>query len=241
MIRTLLRNLLDKTLKRLFVGLLRREDLDVLYDQIAGLIQIQSAMSGGPVLKPLREFAISPDTMAWILADLQERESPTIVEFGSGQSTVIFAFCLKHKGAGRLISFEHDPVYAASIRRQLETCGVGERVDIQILPLVDREPVGALPACQTYAIPDPPGLVVDLALIDGPPYWNGASARYYPLQWAVERLSANGAAYLDDTVRVDERRVVSELSTHRPDLLIEDLRAQKGLTRFTRRGPGAGH
>ncbi len=234
MIRTALRELLERILKRLFVGLARKEDLDGLYEQIAGLMQIQWAIGGGPVLRPLRSWAISPDTMALILADLQERESPTIVEFGSGQSTVIFGLWLKRRGSGRLISFEHDAEFAAGVRKQLDACGVGERVAIQIVPLIGRETLGSLPVCETYALPDMASLVVDLALVDGPPYWCGASARYYPLRWVVERLSASGTAYLDDTIRHEERSVISELSARLPDLAVEHLRAEKGLARFTR-------
>jgi len=238
MIRAMVRTMLDRILRRFFVGLARKEDLDGLYDQVAGLMQIQMAIAGGPVLRPLRSWAISPDTMALILADLQEREAPTIVEFGSGQSTVIFAFWLKSRGAGRLISFEHDPTYAAGIRRQFEVCGVGERVDIQLLPLVDREAHGSLQTCQTYELPSITDLVVDLALVDGPPFWCGAAARYHPLQWVVERLSRTGAAYLDDTVRPAEQLVLIELLARLPDVSVEHLRAEKGLARCTRTSNG---
>ena len=50
----------------------------------------RAAISGGPVLKPMRQWALSPDAMALILADLQERTRPHIVEFGCGQSTIVF-------------------------------------------------------------------------------------------------------------------------------------------------------
>ncbi len=235
MIRSTIRFLLGKLRSHLFVGLARKEDIDGLYDQIAGLIQIQSALAANPILKPLRGWALSPDAIAWILSDLQEREAPTVIEFGSGQSTVIFAVCLKNKGSGRLISFEHDPIYAAGIQKQLEACGVGARVDIQILPLIEHESVGSLPRCQSYALPNLRDLVVDLALVDGPPYWCGSSARYHPLRWVVDRLSENGAAYLDDTRRPWERSAVNQLSALLPDLVIENLRAEKGLTKCTRK------
>lgn len=238
MIRSAFRFVIGKIRSHLLAGVARKEDLDSLYDQIAGLVQIQSALAGSPVLKPLRGWALSPDALAWILADLQERVAPTVVEFGSGQSTVIFALCLKNKGSGRLISFEHDPDYAAGLRRQLQACGAAEYADIRILPLVDHEPLGSLARCQSYALPDLQDLSVDLALIDGPPYWCGPSARYHPLRWAVDRLGANGAAYLDDTIRPEERHVADVLSKTVPSIAAEQLRAEKGLTRFTRKVPG---
>jgi predicted O-methyltransferase YrrM len=236
MIRSVLRALLNKIRGRLLLGVARKEDLDRLYDQIAGLLQIQSALAANPILKPLRGWALSPDTMAWILFDLQERIAPTIVEFGSGQSTVILASCLKNKASGRLISFEHDAVYAAGIRRQLEAWGVAEHAEIQILPLIEHEATGPLPRCESYALPDLQDLVVDLALVDGPPERCGPSARFHPLRWAVDRLNNSGAAYLDDTIRRGERGVVNHLAALLPDIAIEELRAEKGLARCTRTG-----
>ena len=69
----------------LFGRLVRQSDLDTLYAQFSALLQIQNAMEGKPVLRPMRGWALSPDAMMWILADLQEHPSPTVIEFGSGQ------------------------------------------------------------------------------------------------------------------------------------------------------------
>jgi len=230
MIRASLRRILN----RLFAGLARKEDIEILYDQIAGLVQIQSALAGKPILKPLRGWALSPDAMALILSDLQEREAPTVIEFGSGQSTVVIACYLKHKRAGRLISIEHDSAYAASIKKQVVACGVSGYVDFHILSLVECTKVGCLPSCKSYEIAKLPDLAIDLAIIDGPPNWCGSSGRYHPLSWVLDRLSNGGTAYLDDTVRGAESSVVKEIVAQLPHLLKEDLRAEKGLTRFTK-------
>ena len=234
MIQSALRRFLRRLGGHLTQGLAQKKDVDDLYDMVAGLLQIQSGLAGGPILKPLRVWVISPDAMAWMLADLQERTAPTIVEFGAGQSTVIFALWLKNKGAGKVISFEHDPAHADAIRRQLEACGAAEWVDLRIVPLVDYPAVGSLPACQSYALTDLPDLPIDLALVDGPPYWFGASCRYPPLNWAVSRLATHGTLYLDDTARPAERDVLHQLSAAWPDVVIDDLRAEKGLARCTR-------
>jgi predicted O-methyltransferase YrrM len=230
MIRASLRRILN----RLFSGLARKEDIEILYAQIAGLLQIQSALAGKPILKPLRGWALSPDAMALILSDLQERDAPTVIEFGSGQSTVVIACYLKNKEAGRLISIEHDATYAASIKKQLVACGVSEYVDFQILSLVECGNVGCLPSCKSYEVARLPDVAIDLAIIDGPPNWCGSSGRYHPLSWVLDRLSNGGTAYLDDTVRGGERGVVREIAAQLPHFLIEELKAEKGLTKFTK-------
>ena len=87
-------SLFDSFRERFLRGVAREEQLervyDNLYDQIAGLMQIQSVLTGGPVLKPLRHWALSPDAMAVILADLQERLEAgefLIVVQGSAETT----------------------------------------------------------------------------------------------------------------------------------------------------------
>lgn len=230
MIRSGLRWCVDRVRKRLLVGVATRDDLDRLYDQIAGAAQIQSALQGAPILKPLRNWAISPDAMAWILSDLQERTRPTIVEFGCGQSTVILAAWLKNRQGGRLLSFEHDADHAALVRRQLEACGLGGFVDLQVVPVTERPATGGLAACRTYQLPEDGSPAIDVALVDGPPYLFGESTRYYPLRWAMDRLAAGGTAYLDDTIREGERRVLAELRAQGV-LTTEELRAEKGLVR----------
>ena len=235
MVRAALVRLFDRVRERFLVGVARQEKVDQLfdnfYDQVAGLIQIQSALGGGPVLKPLRHWALSPDAIATILADLQERQQPSIVEFGCGQSTVVFASWVKRHG-GRLTTFEHDPHYAELIRRQLDACGLSAHVTVRVVPLIDHDGAGPLPPSKSYDLPpDLDGF--DVALVDGPPYWAGEAGRYHPLKWAVDRLNPGGAAYLDDAARPPEQRIVAALKAAAPGITTSDMRAEKGLVKVT--------
>ena len=233
---SVLGKVIDRLRERLLQGVAREAQVervyDNLYDQIAGLIQIQSAISGGPVLKPLRHWALSPDAMATILTDLQERTTPHIVEFGCGQSTVIFSSWIRHHG-GRLTTYEHDPQYADVIRKQLDACGLSALVDLRVVGLVEHPAVGPLPASKSYQLPADQERF-DVALIDGPPYWTGEAGRYHPLKWSVERLNPGGAAYLDDAARPPEQRIIAQIKGVVPGLAATELRAEKGLTRLMR-------
>lgn len=97
-------SLSDRIRARLFAGLARKRDLDRLYDQVAGLFQVQAAIEGRPILRRMRGWAISPDAMSWLLNDLQHRSNASVVEFGCGQSTVIFASMLKLRTGRKLAS-----------------------------------------------------------------------------------------------------------------------------------------
>lgn len=54
-------------------------------------------MIGIPVLSPLRGWGISPDALALVLADIQRRTRPVVVEFGSGQPTIALAAMLEKR------------------------------------------------------------------------------------------------------------------------------------------------
>jgi predicted O-methyltransferase YrrM len=236
MLRGTLVRLFDRVRERFLVGVATQEHVDRLYDnlydQVAGMMQVQSALAGGPVLKPMRHWALSPDAMAVMLADLQERTNPHIVEFGCGQSTVVFASWVRQRG-GRVTSYEHDPAYADTILKQLGACGLTGHVDLRVVGLVERPAVGSLPASKSYALPDDRD-GIDLALVDGPPSWAGEAGRYHPLRWSTERLNTGGAVYLDDAARGPEQRIVEALRTQLPGIVATDVRAEKGLVRIQR-------
>ena len=241
MLRSALVRVFDRVRERFLMGIAREDQVrelhDRLYDQVASMMQIQSAISGGPVLKPMRQWALSPDAMALILADLQERTRPHIVEFGCGQSTIVFASWVQRHG-GRITTYEHDAVYADAVRKQLDACALSPHVDLRVVPLVDYVPMDGLPGSKSYALP-PDRDGIDVALIDGPPYWAGEAGRYHPLKWATDRLNAGGAAYLDDAARAPEQRIVAAMRNSVAGVDASELRAEKGLVRLTRQAIAA--
>lgn len=207
----------------MLAGVARREDIDRLYEQIAGLLQIRNAMEGHSVLKPMRGWAISPDAMAWVLASLQEYQQATAMEFGSGQSTIILGSALKHWG-GKLISVEHDPDYRAVIQRQVEACGLQEVVRFLDVPLV--EGAKGIVSYDEGALPE---MKIDLALIDGPPCANGLLTRFVPLHWSFRHLKEGGVIYLDDADREAECTCLARLAAEFPDAEQFERKAEKGL------------
>ena len=223
----------EQVRRRMQAGLATRADLDRLYERVAAAVQIQGALQGLPVVRPMPGWALSSDAIVQILCDLQERDAPSLVEFGAGQSTVILAAWFRAHGRGRFVSFEHDPAHADAIRRQLEAARLAPHVDLQVVPLAERAAVDGLPACKSYALPDTMA-GFDVGLVDGPSYFFGESTRYHPLTWALDRLNPGGAAYLDDTIRPQERRLLEALA-RRADVDIQDLGTTNGFARVTRK------
>lgn len=211
---------------KFLIDVARQGDLERLYNQIEGLQQIQNAIDGKAVLRPMRDWAISPDAMACVLADLQERHAPTVIEFGSGQSTIILAAALKHRN-GCLLSVEHDLEYSAVIQRQAKACGLAELIQFIHAPLCE-PPVA--PGNSSYDTKIIPNCQVDVALIDGPPYTNGLLTRLTPLRWAAQHLKSGGAIFLDDSARVAEQACLKQLQVEFPNLYALPRYAEKGLT-----------
>ena len=223
----------EQVRRRMQAGLATRADLDRLYERVAAAVQIQGALNGLPIVRPMPGWALSSDAIVQILCDLQERSSPVLVEFGSGQSTVIFAAWFRARGSGRFVSFEHDPAHAEAIGRQLDAAKLAAHVELKLIPLADRAAVDGLPASKSYALPDTfPGF--DVAVVDGPSYFFGESTRYHPLAWSIDLLNPGGAAYLDDTNRPQEKRIL-EVLARRADLEVKDLGTANGFARITRK------
>ncbi|MEJ0067167.1 MAG: hypothetical protein WDM85_18620 [Caulobacteraceae bacterium] len=75
----------------------------------------------------------------------------------------------------------------------------------------------------------------DVALIDGPITASfGAATRSVPLDWCVARIAPDGAVYLDDADRVEERMVVDGSRAAWPGMEVDRLHAEKGLVRLRR-------
>lgn len=160
-----------------------------------------------------------------MLAAVHVRQTPTIVEFGSGQSTVALAAALSHRG-GRLISVEHDPEYLIGIQKQIETCGLGEVIEFTTASLIEH-PNGI----KSYDVTKIPKIVADVVLIDGPPITIcGADTRLVPLRWAVANLAPGGSIFLDDSNRPSEQACIDKLKNEVRGLKILDRVAEKGLT-----------
>jgi len=213
-----------------FGNFARKGDLNNLYAQITDFMQIERIIGSGIILKPLRGWALSPDAVVHILAELQQRDDPVMIEFGSGQSTVIFASYFKRRGKGRLISVEHDAVYAANIMKQIEALGLMEYVESHVVPLKDYTDVQTGNVSKSYDLTCvKKERKLDVVLVDGPPMSFGILTRYYPIHWSLENLAVAGKIFLDDADRPNERLIVQRVARNQPQIYVEELKTEKGL------------
>jgi predicted O-methyltransferase YrrM len=158
------------------------------------------------ILPPdVRSPVISRD-LARLIARLVVRgNARSILEFGAGTSSLIFARALARVGGGKLTSIEHQPQYSRESWRAVEGfSGVDAR--LIVAPLRRRVTREGLywwyeGASETLAARGP----FDLVLVDAPPKSFG---RDTPLFEALPHLAERAVIVLDDAGRRREIRIV---------------------------------
>lgn len=136
-----------------------------------------------------------------IQKDLVRHDARTIVEFGSGTSTLRLS---RDFPGATVLSLESEPQFCDETRSQLSEVGGGAWVEVALRPIVwQRHSLGFFRSYQPGSFPTD----VDAVLIDGPPITTrrGREACLYQ----VFRYARIGARiYLDDYCRQAEQQVV---------------------------------
>ncbi len=180
------------------------------------------AALSGPYL-PWGIGVMRPAGLVAVCNDVVLRDRRRIVELGGGVSTVLLARLLAQGDAdagARLITVEHDAVWAGWLTAQLEREGLDRFATVVPAPLAPHEravdgldwyQAGALDSGLDAALRGEP---IDLLVVDGPPAWARGFelARYPALPVLRGRLAAGATVVLDDVDRVGEQRVLSRWS-----------------------------
>lgn len=170
----------------------------------------------GKHLVPPGAWTVESD-FALLLANEVRREAETIVECGSGLTTLLLATMLRANRKGRLYSIEHDPLFAEETRRRLAAAELSDWVELIVAPL--EEGTFGSERVVWYSSPAiaeiPAG--IDLLVVDGPPDvrpW----ARWPAVEVFHERFSQKGTVLLDDGHRPAETRAALRWQADHPDL-----------------------
>jgi predicted O-methyltransferase YrrM len=153
--------------------------------------------------------AMTPAGLTAVCAQISARERPTVVECGSGYSSLRLAACVQAR-AGRLTSLEHDASWAARVGDALTAAGLAEIARIVHAPL-QPHPLGheGLPWYAERALDALPRSI-DVLLVDGPPAFEPGTglSRYPALPALAERLASDALVVLDDIDRDGELQVL---------------------------------
>ncbi len=166
-------------------------------------------MSLLPADVPHSSFSLCPAALLRILNDIAFQEHQTIVECGAGVSTLLFGAKFRQLGAGHVWSIEHDPRWAAYMRRLIERHDLGEWITLVEAHLVESRIAGrdiswydASALGRVLSLPK-----IDVLLVDGPPMGSGRLNRFGALPTFRQQLSERSLVVLDDAYRPGERSV----------------------------------
>jgi predicted O-methyltransferase YrrM len=173
--------------------------------QLTGLNQPYPMPFGG-------SWALTPDAAAILAREIAIRRPKTIVELGSGVSTVMVGRLLQQMGCGHLISLDHDPDWARETRRNIQANGLQNYVEVLDAPLVKQQFDGK--DFVWYQIPEQLRHIeqIDMLTVDGPPQTTDAAilARYPALPAFITQFSENAVIYIDDAKRDTEQKMIKE-------------------------------
>jgi predicted O-methyltransferase YrrM len=173
-------------------------------EDVAALMQLTPLIRG---FMPWNGGALKPSALAFVLRQLDMFELRTVVELGSGISTVFLASASRSIG-GRVVTVEHDPEWVARTRRMLAFEGFDEDlVRVVEAPLVEQSDGGRWYAGAALAplLAEP----IDLLLVDGPPAQAPARRvdRYSAAGFFMPALHHGSLVVLDDVWRAGEAEI----------------------------------
>jgi predicted O-methyltransferase YrrM len=153
--------------------------------------------------------AMTAAGFAAVCAEVISRDRPSVVECGSGFSTLKLAGLIGERG-GSLVSLEHDEMWAAQVRRGLAAAGCAETARVALAPL-EPHPLardGLLWYAERRLRSLPPR--IDVLLVDGPPAFTPEVelSRYPALPALAERLAVDAVVVLDDIDRRGELQIL---------------------------------
>jgi predicted O-methyltransferase YrrM len=159
-----------------------------------------------------------------LVADHILTEKPrTVVEFGTGASTLIVARAVAMAGGGNFTSFEQHPEFVQATRDWLAEHGLA--ADLRAVPLRP-SPCGWPGLWYDHGeLPEQ----IDFLLIDGPP-WTIHPLTRGSAETVFDRIAPGGTIMLDDAARPGERVIARRWRKAWPGF---DFRLVKGGTKGT--------
>ena len=183
-------------------------------------------------------WALTGDSAAILVREALLRRPKTVLELGSGVSTLLLGQVLRNRGDGHVVSIDHDTTWAERTRRSVEFLGLRDYVTVVDAPLKRVEIAGQ--AFEWYDIPrerlDRLG-PVDMLLVDGPPQARDQpnTARYPALPMLSERLSSDALIFVDDANRPTESAMVRRWQAENPGWFAEHFNTVDGVCMLSRR------
>jgi xanthosine utilization system XapX-like protein len=192
-----------------------------------------AAMSAVDVPYPLPlggKWALGWDGAAVLAREVATTRPGTVVELGSGASSLVIGMQLRRIGRGHLLTLDHEPDFAAITRRHVVALGLEPWVTVLDAPLtscrIDEQ------VFEWYALPEAVTALdhIDLLVVDGPPQKTDpeGTPRYPAIPMLGVRLGPRSAVFLDDANRGAEQRMLERWLHEEPSWTLETIDTKHG-------------
>lgn len=172
------------------------------------------------------QWSAAPDFLQRIVDHVLTHQPRTIVECGSGLTTLMLARACALNGVGHVHSLENGADYAANTRREIARYGLDEYSTVLHAPLTPCTIHGV--EYQWYDTSALTAQNIDLLIIDGPPGFLQRHSRYPALPLLRDRLAAQCSVFLDDAARPDEQELVARWCQELPDAKHDYIANERG-------------
>lgn len=174
------------------------------------------------------KWSAAPDFLELIVEHALTHKPTTIVECGSGLTTVMLARCCAVNDGGHLFSLENGAEFAAQTRAAVAGYELEAYSTVIDAPLVTHAVNGR--EFQWYALDDLAVIDIDMLVIDGPPGFIQRHSRYPALPLLFDRLAEGCTVFMDDAARPDERELVGMWQKEFPAIEQEYIANERGCT-----------
>lgn len=207
------------------------------YRQFEALVGLYSTLGVRLPLPAMRGSAVSPDFAREVVWQIAATRPQTVVELGSGVSSLVIGYGLQRYGRGTLLSLEHDTRWSEQTRRWVAWHGLESVVTVVDASLRAIEIAG-----QRWLWYDTSLLTgvrgIDLLIVDGPPFFVQHMARYPALPLLAGLLSPQAVIVLDDAARHEERQIVERWNEELGPLDVDFRPTERGAAILRRKPVG---
>lgn len=187
------------------------------------------------LLKPKYPFLFDfnwstyPDFLKVIVSKLQKEKPITVVECGSGVSTIVSAYIFKKNNQGHIFSLEHDKLYYNISKNEIKRQQIEEYITLIYAPLKIFKIKGKMWTWYDTSEIKKRIKKIDFLLVDGPPGFLQKHSRYPAFPVLKKFFHKNTAVVLDDSDRPDEREIVNRWLLENPEYCVSHLKTVKGM------------
>ncbi|WP_051172732.1 class I SAM-dependent methyltransferase [Microbacterium indicum] len=152
-------------------------------------------------------WALSPTGLLALTDIVVKSQATTVVECGSGTSTLWLAYAMRSLGRGKVTAIDHLPEYVERTRAIIREHDLEDYAEVVHAPIVERStPRGDYP-WYGFTLDEIDG-AIDVLLVDGPPQSTGSHARYPAIPAFAPRLARGAWLVADDVDRADEQEMI---------------------------------